>query len=454
MLVTTVTALTAVTVALWVGGHLNPLICDGDCGADAAAVPDSLTLTPAPVVPDASVTSTRDLDPDAVRAAVASALADERLGEQVGFAAVDPQTRDVLVTIGDGTFVPASTAKLLTAFAALATLDPQRHFATSVVRSGDQLVLVGGGDPYLMSKPPKEPYAPIRATLRELADRTATSLRRDRVTSVRLGYDASLFGGPALNPTWESSYVSERLVTPISALWADQVLRSQAQNPARSAAEDFAELLDRRGIEVIGEPRSTAAPSGARRVAQVRGGSIAQATELMVSASDNDAAEMLLRHVAVAAGRPGTFADGTAVVGTTLRSNGIDVTGLELQDGSGLSRENRIAPATLAQVVAAAAAEARTAGLIAGLPVARFSGSLAARFGEARDGAGIVRAKTGTLTGVHSLAGYATDRNGAPIAFAVMVDKTRDISGIETEAALDRVGEALARCSCSLGRAS
>jgi D-alanyl-D-alanine carboxypeptidase/D-alanyl-D-alanine-endopeptidase (penicillin-binding protein 4) len=229
------------------------------------------------------------------------------------------------------------------------------------------------------------------------------------------------------------------------------VLRSQPGDPAAAAAEEFAALLEKRRVDVRGEPMASVAPAGASTVAEVRGGTLAQATELTIAASDNDAAEVILRQLAVGAGRPGTFRDGVAVVGETLRKRGVDITGLVLRDGSGLSRGDRIAPLTLAQLIANATADSRTAGLVASLPVARFSGSLSNRFAKSEDAGGVVRAKTGTLTGVHSLAGYVTEENGAPIAFAVMADKTKDISGVETEAALDRVGEALARCACSLG---
>ena len=450
VLTTTITALAVAGVALWVGGHLNGLICDGDCGPAAAAVPDSLTLRAAPAAADVRLPPAVEPDGGAVRSAVVSVLDDEKLGEQVGFAAVDPRTGAVLATEGTGPFVPASTVKLLTAFAVLSTVDPQRHFVTSVVRSGDQLVLVGGGDPYLMAKPPRRPHPAITANLRDLADQTALAVGSG--TSVRLGYDASMFSGPALNPSWEDSYVTEQLVTPISSLWADQVLRSQREDPAASAAEEFAALLEKRDVDVAGGPTAVTAPRGAAAIAEVRGGTVAQATELMIAASDNDAAEILLRHAAVARGRPGSFRDGVAVVSEILGGHGIDASGLDLRDGSGLSRKNRVSPLTLAQVIAKAAGEPRTSGLVASLPVARFSGTLENRFATSDDAGGAVRAKTGTLTGVHSLAGYVTDRNGAPIAFAVMADKTKDISGVETEAALDRVGEALARCACSRPR--
>ena len=93
--------------------------------------------------------------------------------------------------------------------------------------------------------------------------------------------------------------------------------------------------------------------------------------------------------------------------------------------------------------------DARMASLIADLPTASFSGTLARRFGKSEEGRGLVRAKTGTLTGVHSLAGYVQDRNGVPIAFAVMADKAKDVSDVAAEAAIDAVASALADCTCS-----
>jgi coenzyme F420 biosynthesis associated uncharacterized protein len=87
--------------------------------------------------------------------------------------------------------------------------------------------------------------------------------------------------------------------------------------------------------------------------------------------------------------------------------------------------------------------------LIADLAVAHFSGSLDKRFGKEDDGRGVVRAKTGTLTDVHSLAGVVTDRLGTPIVFAVMADQAKDIPNADAQDALDAVAAALARCTCS-----
>jgi D-alanyl-D-alanine carboxypeptidase/D-alanyl-D-alanine-endopeptidase (penicillin-binding protein 4) len=112
-----------------------------------------------------------------------------------------------------------------------------------------------------------------------------------------------------------------------------------------------------------------------------------------------------------------------------------------LLDGSGLARGSLVAPETLVRLLAVAADGSRPQlwHLLTGMPVAGFTGTLAARFGPgvvAGDaGAGEVRAKTGTLTGVSTLAGTATvdDR---PVAFVVMANGVTDT--LAARAALDR----------------
>jgi len=452
MFVTTLTAFAAIVVTLWLGGAFNGLICGGECGAAAVRTPDELKFSPADVTVEPPTESPPELNVAAIRSAVEDPLDDEeKLGKRVGFAAVDARTGDAVATVGSGALVPASTAKVLTAFTVLSKVDPQRRFTTSVVRSGSHVVLVGGGDPYLRSEPPKKKVFGVEADVKTLAARTAAALRTAGIGSVQLDYNASRFSGPSFNPAWEASYRAEKLVTPISALWVDRGIDDgvRTTEPAADAADAFADALEDVGVDVAGEHRVVAVPSGATPVASVRSATVARIAEEMLASSDNEAAEVLLRQAALAAGRPGSFADGVATVLEVLEANGIDTTGLSLHDGSGLSRHDRIAPVTLAQTIAKAAATPRKAGLIADLAVAHFSGSLDKRFGTEEDGRGVVRAKTGTLTDVHSLAGVVTDRLGTPIVFAVMADQAKDIPKADAEDALDAVAAGLAQCTCS-----
>jgi D-alanyl-D-alanine carboxypeptidase/D-alanyl-D-alanine-endopeptidase (penicillin-binding protein 4) len=87
--------------------------------------------------------------------------------------------------------------------------------------------------------------------------------------------------------------------------------------------------------------------------------------------------------------------------------------------------------------------------VLTGLPVAGFTGTLDERFDSpaATDGVGLIRAKTGSLTGVSSLAGTVVARDGTAYAFAMMADDVPN--AVAARSALDDAAAALARCGCA-----
>lgn len=451
-----VTAVTVVVLVLaavllrvaWSHGSLNGWICGGECGPDAVAPPVGLKPARAGAQGVEPVATTA-VDRASIRAVVAKAVSDRsKLGTRVGVTVIAPgDAGKPVVDQGPDVLVPASTTKLLTSFAALSAIDPQHRFATRVVRSGDRLTLVGGGDPYLVRTRVSGAPRVEHARLSDLAVRTARALKASGSGSVRLQYDTSLFSGPAASDAWEDDYVSGGVVTPVSPLWVNEgrlATGGRAADAAQDAADAFAAELRRRGVDVSGTPREAKAARGAREVARVESGTLAQIVESLVLTSDNEAAEVVLRHVGLARDEPGSFDGGTRAVRDVLEARGVDVDGLVLHDGSGLSRKNRIAPRTLAEVLALAPAQARTSSLVTDLPVGGFSGTLKSRFADAGVERGSVRAKTGTLTGVHAIAGVVTTRRGVPLAFALMTDATTDINPFVTQAALDDLATALA----------
>ena len=127
---------------------------------------------------------------------------------------------------------------------------------------------------------------------------------------------------------------------------------------------------------------------------------------------------------------------------------GVPVEGVRLVGGSGLARGSVVPARTLTRLLALAAGRERPElrWMLTGLPVAGASGTLADRFdGSGQSAAlGIVRAKTGTLTGVNSLAGIVVDSDGRLLAFAVMADRTGGSRA--ARAALDAFAAALAGC--------
>jgi D-alanyl-D-alanine carboxypeptidase/D-alanyl-D-alanine-endopeptidase (penicillin-binding protein 4) len=352
---------------------------------------------------------------------------------------------------------PASVAKLATTTAALVALGPDTRLTTRTVTGAraDEVVLVGAGDATLtVRRDPRGSY-PARASLAALADATAAALRRTpsppRVARVRV--DDSLFAGPAVSPAWPATYVRSGVVSPVSALSVDAGrvrpgASGREPDPALAAGRDLARLLDARGIRVRGPVTRTTAPAAATTLAQVRSPTVAEMVETDLQTSDNDLAEALLRLVALARHQPATFSGGTSAVLSVLDELGLPTDGVTLRDGSGLSRESVIPASTLAGLLALAATDLRRPWLrtvVTSLPVAAFSGTLATRYGGAatRPGAGLVRAKTGTLTGVSTLAGVTTD-GSRTLVFVVMSDRVPAGGTLAAREVLDRFAATVA----------
>lgn len=355
--------------------------------------------------------------------------------------------------------IPASTTKLLTTAAALKLLGPRHRFRTSVVNAPfvtngtrtNQIDLVGGGDPYL-TETKAEATLPGQASLQALAASTAKRLKADKINTVWLGYDASLFPGPSWNGTWPSSYTT--VVTRTSALWANEGRLYGAEGPrqpepAESAAEEFAALLRKDGIKVT-KIKSAKAPAGADEVAGIESLPLSKIVEKLLMESDDDAAEVIARQVAIADGEPGTTANAMNSIKKVITILGAWAPGTRMYDGSGLSRDGRIPAESLVNLLRLGidGDQPDLAPVFTGLPVAGVEGSLEYRLGEkgATAGRGIVRAKTGTLTGVHALAGYAYTRDGELLIFAFVVNHPKsDYAAIVW---LDRVSAAVASCGC------
>jgi serine-type D-Ala-D-Ala carboxypeptidase/endopeptidase (penicillin-binding protein 4) len=416
---------------------------------------------PAPVL--AALDSSRAVDVSRLKARVAPLLHSPRLGHHVAFAVEALGSRRLLWRSGGPAPVtPASTMKLLTTTTALDALGSGHRFTTSAVRGRDRhvVVLVGGGDPLLASRRSEAAQStgdyPREATLQQLAARTARQLLREHVKTVRLGYDDSLFAGPAVNPHWEPTYVPESVVSPVHALWVDEGravpgLLQRSADPARAAADLFAHLLESRGVDVRPSVSKVRARRHAHVLAQVESAPLAEIVQHVLEHSDNEGAEVLLRQLAIASGRPGSFAAGVKVVQRTLTRLGVPLRDAVLYDGSGLSRDDRVPVRTLLSVLQLDSSDSHPGlrPVVSSLPVAGFSGSLAYRFlYDAPAGLGLVRAKTGTLTGVHALAGIATTRSGKALVYAAVADRVPVPKTSLARIQLDRISGALATCRC------
>ena len=318
-------------------------------------------------------------------------------------------------------------------------------------------MLVGGGDPLLARAPDNDETAyPQRADIATLAERTAKALKKKRIRSVRLGYDAGLFTGPGINPTWEAEYIATDVVAPTSALWVDEGRPASGfgreADPAAAAADAFATALGKAGIRVEGPPEATRGPDNAP-LATVSSAPLGEIVERILTVSDNEAAEVLLRHVGLAAEGEGSSEAGSQGVRRILESQGVPLRSSVLYDGSGLSRDNRLDPRVLVDVLRLAMdpGHPQLRAVLTGLPVAGFTGSLADRMDLGPpEGRGRVRAKTGTLTGVTSLAGITADVDGNAMVFVLMADRVRKNRDYFARVAMDNAAASLGACHCGL----
>jgi D-alanyl-D-alanine carboxypeptidase/D-alanyl-D-alanine-endopeptidase (penicillin-binding protein 4) len=124
---------------------------------------------------------------------------------------------------------------------------------------------------------------------------------------------------------------------------------------------------------------------------------------------------------------------GIAAVRDQLERIGIDVAGLSIVDGSGLSYQNRVTPRTLVSALRVAKGSFEFGPeFVAALPIAAADGTLEKRTEGAADR---VRAKTGLLTRITSLSGYAMSADGQPLVFSILVNGFSS----SDEAAMDAV---------------
>lgn len=343
--------------------------------------------------------------------------------------------------------VPASTMKVLTASAALEVLGKDHVFETAVHGTIDgsggvaSLYLVGGGDPVLVSAdyPPTERYPTMSGTsLEQLADAIVAAGVKSVGTIIGVDnrYDAERYVAQ-----WDPSLRGVE-GGPIGALLVnDGVVVGETvkrDDPAIAAAVQFAKLLKQRAVAVQADPRHDVLPADTPRIAAVQSQPLPAILAEMLTNSDNNTAELLLKEMGLAKKNSGSTAAGSGVVAEVLKSRGLEP-GSVVVDGSGLSRENRISCATLTAILL------REVGSFPEMmAVAGVSGTLREALQE-ENIKGRLSGKTGTLSDVKALAGYVATGADEPVVFAMILNK----SGIDDRSAYRplwrSLGDALSR---------
>jgi len=361
--------------------------------------------------------------------------------------------------------VPASNMKLLTAVAALRAIGPETRFSTQVLagaKSGT-VVLRGGGDVLLAAGRSAPEEVMGRAGLQTLAAETVQALSKRGVTGpISVQLDDSLFTGKALNPAWSLEDVDAGETAPLFPLAMNGGRDApgaaggpRPQDAALDAARTFTAKLKSEGAAAGLTVRTAVvravAPADAEVLADVESATVRQQVDLMLETSDNYLAEVLGRMASHASGGPASNDGATAAVRTQLGQLGIDTASMRLSDVSGLSPANQVTTRQFAEVVRAitSGTDTRLRAALAGFPVAGLTGTLDDRYVDAStaSGAGLVRAKTGTLNSVIALSGYVVDADGRLLVFSFIGNGlTPGAAG--NKVALDRAASALASCGC------
>ncbi|NKR24092.1 D-alanyl-D-alanine carboxypeptidase/D-alanyl-D-alanine-endopeptidase [Rhodococcus hoagii] len=418
-----------------------------DGATSTSAEPSPVTATPqvAPVPDDAPMPT-----PAALGAVLAPLVSNPALGAFTGVVA-DARTGTTLWSQNPDTpMTPASTAKILTAAAAMLSLSPDHRVETRVVQGSrpGELVLVGGGDPTLTAQPVGQPsYYPGAPRIADLVEQ----IRRAGAEVDSIVVDISAYAGPTMAQGWMPEDVAAGYIAPIESVMIDGARSDPfAEEPPRSAtpALDAGRVLAQAlGIDLarvaVGKAESGAAP-----VASVLSAPLRDRLGQMMRRSDNVLAETIAREVAVAKNSEASFTGATEAIGKTLYDAGFKTDGLTLHDGSGLSVDDRVPARLQADILTAAAGETKPQlrPMLDDLPVAGATGTLSDRYASGdRTGAGWVRAKTGTLSVASALTGYVVDVDGRVLTFALMSnDRPPEVS----RPALDAVAGALRLCGC------
>ncbi|MET3919199.1 D-alanyl-D-alanine carboxypeptidase/D-alanyl-D-alanine-endopeptidase [Arthrobacter sp. UYEF20] len=371
--------------------------------------------------------------------------------------------------------VPASNMKLLTASAALRTLGPDRRFSTRVLAGSapGTVILAGGGD-VLLGAGDSAPEAVLgHAGLATLAQSTVRALQADGVSgTVTVLLDDSLFTGPSLNPAWSAEDVAAGEMAPLFPLALNSARFDPAkttgprpQDAAMTAAEAFWAQLSAAGAPagltvapgVVRAPAGSAEEAGsagsageAKVLAEVQSATVGQQVDLLLRTSDNYLTEVMGRMTALAVGKPASNDGAAAAVLQQLGELDVDTATLRAADVSGLALANRVSARQLAEVVRAitSGTDTRLRAALAGFPVAGLTGTLGDRYTDASTarGAGLVRAKTGTLNTVIALSGYVVDADGRLLVFSFIGNGLAP--GAANKTALDRTASVLAGCGC------
>ena len=352
---------------------------------------------------------------------------------------------------------PASNQKVVTAVGALDLLPKEFRFVT-LMRVDDEgrLYVEAGGDPTLTRADVSGMIDDVAAYLAALPPPGGSQERLsppitggdpeptpEPVLEITdLVVDPSYFDDTRTAPGWPDRYVPAD-VGPMSALMIDNNQHrgddAFIADPDQGNAELIAELLDDASITVTGSISVGSVPEGTTIVAEHESSPLRRLVSLILSVSDNEVADALVRQIALDYVGTSSIVDGKQVIYDRIEELGVELGSVD-GDGSGLSRRNRLSARELVEVLLVAREQDWWTTMKNGLANAGVDGTLRQRL-EFSTTIGNVKAKTGTLVDVAALSGYLTTVDGGDVTFSLIIEAEDREAARD---ALDRIVVALA----------
>ncbi len=342
----------------------------------------------------------------------------------------------------------ASVVKLFTAAAALTVLGADYTFSTQVVEGEPgEIFLVGGGD-VTLTRAPGRNYYNSSASLTSLAEVAVGNASRGTPLTIRA--DGSRYEDfPEWDTSWRSGSAALGFIAPVTALQVDGDrnqpsvrLSPRSMNPESRATNWFAEAVrvaapDRQ--VGVGEPGR--APSDGRVLATVESAPLEELVRIMLVDSDNSLAEVIAREVALAQHETN--------IGAAIAEGRGGMAGVSIRGGSGLSDSTTIPHEEIARLLVDINNDESLIVLKESLPVAGETGSLRNRFlSVSGELAGRIQAKTGSIRGTRSLAGYLEADDGSELVFSLNATGP----GVDNSSRddIDRLLAEVSRCGSNL----
>jgi len=324
--------------------------------------------------------------------------------------------------------IPASTMKLLTAAVALEVLGADKVFSTKILGivagnavRGD-LWLVGSGDPLLSTAPYllTEKYPTMFPTYVEQLVEALVALGVTSVQGSVIG-DETLYDAERYVPSWGDGIRSTE-AGPLGALMINDanVTNSPVKfpNPALGAATELTRLLNERGIVVRDSPGVGKSSVDIPLIASIESTPLKNIVTELLTNSDNNTAELLLKEIGRVGQGSATRIDGLQVIASKIVEWGLPTQGVALLDGSGLDRSNLVTCSLLTSLIERFGQESD---LVNAMALAGTTGTLRDVF-LSGPAFGVMRGKTGTLNGVKALSGLFPFSQGHATSFTLLLN--------------------------------